>query len=106
MPRKPSKTKIVRVNLSALTRVEWSALVRVPADMPRLKIDELHERFYEEIDGGEFEPDPEFWEKGESCYVDPNPETHGMRPTFKVGRDGKISRIPEPERRIRKRKHG
>jgi len=57
------------VNLGALTRVEWSAIVEVPDDMPEAEIKELADRFYDEIDGGEYWPDSDFWDKG-TCCVD------------------------------------
>lgn len=90
-------TKIVRVNLSALTRAEWSALVEIPADAPEDRIDELADRFYDGIDGSEFTPDPEFWEKGDGCYVSRDPELGRDRVEYRVDRKGRITRIDPRE---------
>ena len=39
-----SETKLVQVNLAALTRVEWSALVRVPRGVDLQEVTPLFER--------------------------------------------------------------
>lgn len=57
--------KLVRVNLAAITHVEWSATVRVPDGCD---LDELVRQFYDEIDGGEYTDDPDFREKGD-CWA-------------------------------------
>ena len=62
-----SETKLVRVNLAALTRKEWSGLVRVPVEIVDLW--EVTDRVYDYLDGSEFTTDNEFWEKGD-CYAD------------------------------------
>ena len=60
------ETKLVQVNLAALTRVEWSALVRVPRGAD---LQEVTDRFYDYLEGSEFTSDPHFWEKGD-CWAD------------------------------------
>lgn len=62
-------TKKVRICLSAHTRVEYSEILEVPAGMTQGQLDDLVRQRYEDIDGGEFRPDFEFWEKG-SCHFD------------------------------------
>lgn len=62
-----NETKLVQVELAALTRVCWGALVRVPAHFGDEELAEVAERFYQEIDGGEYQDDTEFWDKG-TCY--------------------------------------
>jgi len=62
-------TKKVRISLSALTRVEYSEILEVPAGMTDGQLDDLVRQRYEEVDGGEFDPDNEFWERGE-CHFD------------------------------------
>jgi len=87
-----SETKLVQVNLAALTRVEWSALVRVPGGVD---LQEVTDRFYDYLDGGEFTSDPDFWEKG-SCWADDHitvRESNG-KPSFSMDEDYQI-RIEE-----------
>lgn len=59
-----SDTKIVRITVSALTRVEYSTTVEVPADAPTDELEDLAEKIYQETDGGEFQEDPDYWERG------------------------------------------
>lgn len=61
-------TKLIRINLGALTRVEWSAVVQVPADATPTELDQLVEKFYEDVDGSDYADDSEFWDKGECRY--------------------------------------
>jgi hypothetical protein len=84
-----SETKLVQVNLAALTRVEWSALVRVPVEIVDLQ--EVTDRFYDYLDGGEFTSDPDFWEKG-SCWADDNITVRdpGDGPSFSMDADYQI----------------
>lgn len=63
-----AKTRLVRVELGALTRVEFSTIVRVPLRATPAQLETLVETMYEEIDGGEFQDDPHFWDKGECRY--------------------------------------
>lgn len=78
-------TKLIRINLGALTRVEWSAVVQVPADATNDELDQLVERFYEDIDGGDFTDDTDFWDKGE-CRHDVAEES-ATEPEYVVTRD-------------------
>jgi len=64
-----TNTKLVQVSLGALTRVGWGALVEVPADFDERRLSELSDKFYDLIDGTEFQDDNEFWDKG-SCYTE------------------------------------
>lgn len=75
-------TKLVEVRLSALTRVEYMEVVEVPVDITADQLNELVNRRYDKVDGGEYVNDPEYWERG-SCYaVDSDmPEAE---PTLKV----------------------
>lgn len=61
------KTKKVRVTLSALTRVEYSEVLEVPADMTDAELNALVDQQYEKVDGGLYRDDPDYWERGESC---------------------------------------
>lgn len=61
-------TKLVEVRLSALTRVEYMEVVEVPADITPRQLNDLVNKRYEAVDGGEFVSDPDFWERG-TCYA-------------------------------------
>lgn len=57
-------TKKIRVKLAAFTRVEWCSLpIDVPADATDAQINELVNRFYDDIEGSEYEDDPDYWER-------------------------------------------
>lgn len=60
-------TKVVRVNLGAITRQQWSGYVQVPIDFD--DFEELASRFYDKICGSDFSIDSDYWEKGQ-CWVD------------------------------------
>lgn len=60
-------TKKVRVTLSALTRVEYSEVLEVPADMTDAELNALVDQRYDEVDAGLYCDDPEYWERGSSC---------------------------------------
>lgn len=62
------KTKKVRVSLSALTRVEYSEVLEVPADMTHHELGALVDQRYDQVDGGLYGDDNEFWERG-SCMA-------------------------------------
>jgi len=79
------ETKLVGVNLAALTRVQWYGNVEVPKDMDP---DEVVEKMNDEIDGGEYVDDVDYWEKGH-CY--PEVElAEDATPEFKIDEDGKL----------------
>jgi len=83
-----SETKLVQVNLAALTRVEWSALVRVPRGVD---LQEVTDRFYDYIEFQLSPSDPDFWEKG-SCWADDNITVRdpGDGPSFSMDADYQI----------------
>jgi hypothetical protein len=83
--------KLVRVSLAALTRVEWFAVARVPAQFDH---DGVTDPFYDKVDGGDFYPDPEYWERG-TCQVWPAEE--GDVPTHVLDEDGKITELDAPD---------
>jgi len=82
--------KNVRVNLAAMLRVEWSAIVAVPDDAD---LEEVVERFYDEIDGGEFYQDPEYWERG-MCWADKEVESD-EEPHFRFTEEKEIVDLGE-----------
>ena len=85
-----SETKLVQVNLAALTRVEWSALVRVPRGVD---LQEVTDRFYDYLDGGEFNEDPEFWDRG-NCWADEHITLRESndKPSFSMDEDYQIKK--------------
>lgn len=60
-------TKFVEIRLAALTRVEYREVAEVPASMTSDEMDDLLRERYDEVDGGAFSQDPDYWEKGQ-CY--------------------------------------
>lgn len=61
-------TKKVRVKLAAITRVEYSCVLEVPENYPEFAGD-LVNHFYGEVEGGEYDEDPDYWERGH-CFVE------------------------------------
>jgi hypothetical protein len=86
-PEAPA-TKLVRVTLSAFTRLEYSEVIEVPADFSDDDMQVLATRRYDEIDGGDFRPDPDYWEKG-SVTCDNEDST--LEPDFKLVDDELIA---------------
>lgn len=71
-------TKLVRINLSALTRVEYCEVVEVPASFSEGDIQEVIDTCYKQVDGGAYVDDVEFWEKGE-CWSEEACEGEGAQ---------------------------
>lgn len=63
----PQQTKLVRVTLAAMTRVEYSEVIEVPAEMTEAQLDALVDQRYNAVDGGLYVSDPEYWERSKSC---------------------------------------
>jgi len=86
-----SETRVVRVNLGALTRKEWSGLVRVPVEVVDLW--EVADRVYDYLDGSEFTTDLDYWEKGD-CYTDDNVTDKDVDdgPIFQMDEDYQITK--------------
>lgn len=83
------ETKLVRIKLSALTRVEYSEVIEVPIDMSDDELQDLADRRYDEVDGGDFYSDPDYWEKGS---VDFDPAGANDTATFILD-DGDVVRV-------------
>ncbi len=58
------KTKLVRITLTAQTRMEYTEIVEVPVNMTEHELNVLVAKRYDEVDGTEFVEDPEYWERG------------------------------------------
>jgi len=84
------KTKMVRVNWSALTRVEASVLVEVPADFSADDAGFLRE-VYDALDSEDFQEDPDYWERGEGYAESPHLHDADCEPEF-VLNDGDLIR--------------
>lgn len=65
------KTKIVRVNWTAHTLVEASVLVEMPVDADP---DDHLTAVYDAIDGDDFQPDNDVWDKGSGRFEDAEPD--------------------------------
>ncbi len=63
-------TRLVTIELTAMTRVQYSASVSVPVDATDEEIDELVNAMYARTDGSDFVDDPDYWERG-NCYASP-----------------------------------
>jgi len=61
----PALTKNIRVVLRGLTAVEYVEVLQVPADLSASDLDRLVDERYSAVDGGDFQGDPEYWERGD-----------------------------------------
>lgn len=68
MDKTKRKTKTVEVRLAALTRVEYTERVEVPADITAGELEQLVQERYDTVDGGLYTDDPHYWEQG-NCYA-------------------------------------
>lgn len=68
-----AKTKKVRITLAALTRVEYSEVLEVPANMSDRELQSLVEHRYDNVDGGKYSDDAEYWERSQSCGFEAEP---------------------------------
>ena len=59
-----SNTKKIRINLSAFTRVEYTEVLEVPANITPSELNQLTAQRYNNVDGGAFTDDPDYWEEG------------------------------------------
>lgn len=64
------KTKLVRIHLAALTRVEYTELIEVPNDVTDDELNKLVSERYAEVDGGQYTSDNEYWERSTSCRAE------------------------------------
>ena len=61
------ETKTVTVTLAGLTRLEYSEDVKVPVEFDGSMLEALTDKAYEDVDGGDYFDDPDYWEKGD-CH--------------------------------------
>jgi hypothetical protein len=76
-------TKLVRVTISALTRVEYTTVIEVPLDLTNGQLDDLASKVYRDSDGEEFQEDNEYWEEG-SHTVNETTEDDDGKPEMKA----------------------
>lgn len=63
-------TKPMRIKLSARTRVEYNEVIQVPADISQQELQTLLDMRYDQVDGGDYTDDQEYWERGDCEAVD------------------------------------
>lgn len=83
-------TKKVRITLAALTRVEYTEVLEVPADMSDEDLEALVDKRYDDVDGGNFVDDPDYWVRGECSFSiadEMDPEPNGV---VAIDEDGNI----------------
>jgi hypothetical protein len=68
-----SKTKIIGVTYGVLTRVEHYAELEVPVDADDQQIRDIANAHYDQLDGGEFYEDADYWERGETNWEEVTP---------------------------------
>ena len=83
-PAAAPATKLIEVRLCALTSMDYSEVVEVPVDFTHQETDQLVDRRYREVGGGEFTGDPDYWERG-TCYAT-DPESPNEPATVRVSR--------------------
>ena len=54
----------IRINLAALTRMEYSKEVEVPDDITEGELEDMVSKAYVDTDETEYTEDNEYWEKG------------------------------------------
>lgn len=78
-------TKLITIELAALTRVCHSVIVEVPDDLDLTEQDRIVDQAYETTSGAEFTDDTDYWEKG-ACYASEQvPEN--AKPVFRAWKD-------------------
>jgi hypothetical protein len=82
-----ANTKLVRVILAAMTRVEYTEIVAVPADITAGELDNLVLERYGTVDGGDYTDDPEYWERAPSCRAEALDPDDSEEPAFCATRD-------------------
>jgi hypothetical protein len=80
------KMKRIKITLAAMTRVEYTEYVEVPEALSEQELYDLVEQRWDDVDGGEFVDDPDYWEKGNCTHelvVDSDvPSDEGQVKTF------------------------
>jgi hypothetical protein len=86
--RELTKVKTVGMVQGALTRLEWCGLVEVPEDM---EDNDVINRIYEHVCGGEYYKDDSYWERGEGHLVPPEQINEAdTKPRYEIAPKGDI----------------
>lgn len=85
--------KLVEIRLAALTRVEYTEVIQVPANITADELNTIVNRRYETVSGDEFTPDPEFWERG-TCYATDSDLPNAVATLVATRTDGMIDIEP------------
>ncbi|MBK6616545.1 hypothetical protein [Ottowia sp.] len=91
-------TKLVRVTLAGLVRMEYVETLRVPANISDDELATLASKRYRDVDAGEFVQDPHYWEQGE-CHAVVEEAKPAVKVTGKLVRqaDGELMYVEEAE---------
>jgi hypothetical protein len=80
-----SPTKLVRIRLAALVRVEYVETVEVPVDTTAAELDSLVDERYDKVDGGSYAMDPDYWQRGHCDALEA--DLTDVAPSVRVRRD-------------------
>jgi len=58
-----SSNKTLHIKLSGFTRLEYFEEIVVPADFPAAEYETLVDKAYDEVDGGAYFDDPDYWDR-------------------------------------------
>lgn len=89
-------TRVVTVELVAMTRVQYSASVSVPVDATDDEINDLVNAMYTRTDGSDFVGDPDYWERG-NCYASASEEKSGSDFRYCRSLTGELLLTPVPK---------
>lgn len=92
-------TKLVEVRLSALTRVEYSEIIEVPVDTQPRQLSTLVDERYDQVDGGDYKDDPEYWVRA-TCEVVPS-DMPGAQPSLILKQGTLVRTMPEMAPKIK-----
>ena len=84
------KTRRVRVHLSALTRVYWTAIVEVPEELSDKQVVYDVDR---RIGGGEYEEDEHYWQQEEGFVEEAGDDE---APVYRLNAAGQLKPIEKP----------
>lgn len=66
------ETKSIDIKLAAFTRLEYSESVKVPVEFGEEQLDEIVDRTYDAVDGGDYWDDPDYWERATCGHENSN----------------------------------
>lgn len=82
--------------MAALTRLEYSEVLEVPADMTDEELDYLVGQRYDAVNSGDYVDDVEYWERSNSCgFEDEDPTSDADHRV--VRQHGKLAWVEDPQ---------